>query len=175
MSGEERLTRAQLLGRRVRAQREPDERVVAEGRLRRGGYIVVTDRRLIWTVGREVESLALSQILRAQEIFEESHRYRLRLFHEPIDRQRDVPLPWDLPRHLRRWTRRKTWNRTTNLPFSRADTEAAEAIRHGLARTGVIMLESIRRPHTRDEADTTLYRIGPIRSWWYRRRLRGAE
>jgi hypothetical protein len=136
-----------------------------------GGYVAVTDRRLIWTEWRGSVSLSFEQMLRAQEIFEETHRYRLRFLHEPIDRPRDAPLPWDLPHHFRRLRQRKTWNRRTELRFSRANTDAAEAIRRALVEAGVTLLEPVVRPHRRHVSDRTLYRIRPIRAWWDRRRF----
>jgi hypothetical protein len=137
------------------------------------GYVLVTDRRLLWTEGRRLLSLPFELILRAQEIFEETHRYRLRLLHEPIERERDPAFPWDLPQHVRRFRQRHRWNRLTDLPFSRANTAAAVAIRRALDRTKVPLLPHVVRPHRRDQQVRYLVRVSPLRSWWHRRRLPG--
>ena len=147
---------------------------MAEGRVIQG-YVVVTDRRLIWTEGRRFLSLPFDRAVRAQQIFEETHRYRLTLTHEPIDRERDAALPWDIPRHLGRLRARKTWNRVTQFRFSRADTEAAEALRRALSRAGVPFAPAVVRPHHREQGVAYLQRMGSIRAWWYRRRFSGLD
>jgi hypothetical protein len=128
---------------------------------------------LIWTEGPRFLSLPFERITGAQEIFEESHRYRLRLLHEPIEREQDAVLPWDIPRHVRRFRHRRR-SRATDIPFSRVGTGVAVAIRQALAEADVTFLPRLVRAHRRD-AGRTLYPPGPIRTWWYRRRLRGSE
>jgi hypothetical protein len=145
-----------------------DERVLAEGRMRDHRYIVVTDRRMIWNEGGQVLMLPVQRITRAQEIFEETHRYRLRLLHEPINREHERALPWDLPRHVRRFRQRRMWSRLTDLTFSRPDTKAVVAIRQALSGAKVPFLSPVVRPHHRDKGYKVLVRMSPIWAWWHR-------
>ena len=163
------------LRERLLERLQDDERLVAEGRMRGFGYIMVTDRRLLWMERERVLSLPFDGVVVAQEIFEETHRFRLRLHHEPIDRQWGPVLPWDFPQHIRRLRQRKTWNRTTELRFSRANAAAAVAIRRMLTGAETHFLPPIVRPHRREEHVAILRPPRPFGAWWHRRRHSGVQ
>lgn len=134
----------------ARVLREGEE-VLAEGTLRDWSYLLVTRHRIVWEEGLRSVTLPFDAILWAEPMVEETHRYRLTLHHRPIDRPRDKALPWDLPRHWRRFRARHRWNRESVLQFSRQNTVAAETIRRELARRGIPMGPLVVRPHVHDD------------------------
>jgi hypothetical protein len=152
------------------AQLEEGEAVLAEGAMRHAlDYLMVTSRRIIWREDASFVSLPFDVIQRAEQVVEQTHRYALRLIHEPIDRPRHRPLPWDLPHQWRIFRERHRWNRESVLRFSRQNTVAATAIREELTRRSIPLGPIVVRPHRRK--DGTLYRVGPVRAWWMRRGL----
>jgi hypothetical protein len=152
------------------SQLDEDERLLAEGLLRGGSYIMVTPDRILWMRREGLVSLRFDQVHGMEEILEHTHRYRLQLRHEPIELPPErPPLPWDLPAHLRQAERRRREAVETDLPFSRRDTAAAIAIREQLlARFGD---EALARPptvlpHRREKTGGYLYRVRRPRAWW---------
>jgi hypothetical protein len=118
---------------------EPDEQVKGEGATIPGKQLLlVTSRRLVIGAPGGILSIPFDHVTGAREEVFDTHRYRLRLQHQPITvppEQR--PLPWDLPAHIRQIRRRSRLKRETVLEFSRRETIAADAIRRQLlARLG---------------------------------------
>jgi len=101
--------------------------------------MIVTDRRVLWTPAIDftfLASLPLVDIETASETTVDTHRYVIRLSHEPLDRPRHAPahnlllFEWGNKVVVRRF-------RTTGFRFSRRDTAAAKAMRAELSSRGV--------------------------------------
>jgi len=116
-----------------------DERVIAEGRaneLHAGSgylYLFATHDRVLWTSYLRPERVFVLPFALVTALREEydSHRYLLRMRHEPVMRMERAP------RHRILWL---TWGdtfkpqerRETHFLFSRRATRAAQAIREQL-------------------------------------------
>jgi hypothetical protein len=125
--------------RRLLRLLDPDEQVEGEGTTIPGKkLLLVTSRRLVIEAPRGILSLPFDHVTGAREEVFDTHRYRLRLEHQPIGLPPEKrPLPWDLPAHISRMRRRRRQKRETVLEFSRRETLAAAAIRRQLvARLG---------------------------------------
>jgi hypothetical protein len=110
-------------------------KVIAEGRAneRHAGsgylYLVVTNDRILWTdyvTPARVSALAFADVTAFREEYE-SHRYFLRMHHEPVRRLERAP------KHRVLWfewgnTMKLQEGRETHFLFSRRDTRAARAI-----------------------------------------------
>ena len=154
-----------LEGERFLAELDADEVVLAYGKQRDSwDYLLVTPRRIITKELNRFVSLPFDMIVWAEQMIEETHRYRLTLHHRPIDRPRDKALPWDLPRHWRRFRARHRWNRESVLRFSRQNTVAAEAIRRELNRRGSPLGPLVVKPHVHDDRSVAyIYHPGALR------------
>jgi len=161
---------------RLLATFEAGERVLAEGRQHKGWYLLVSGSRILIDGFSGPVSIPFDRITGVEEEIFETHRYRLRVFHQTIALPPErPPWPWDIPEHLRRYRRRRRDAKQTVLMFSRRDTAAARAIRDRLRRLlgeGVFAEPPLVRPHRRQEIVQPLVRAGPLRAWWVRRRLR---
>lgn len=116
-----------------------DEMVIAEGRAneRHAGsgylYLVVTNDRILWTdyvTPARISALAFADVTAFREEYE-SHRYFLRMRHEPVRRLERAP------KHRVLWfewgnTMQLQEGRETHFLFSRRDTRAARTIRERL-------------------------------------------
>jgi hypothetical protein len=169
------IVQQRRLRRRFLDELEEGEQLLAEGRMRGWPYVVVTPDRIVFDKREGRVSLRFDRIIGVQEIVEETHRYRLRLLHEPIVLPPErPPLPWDLPAHLSRWERRRRDAVETELRFSRRDTKAAQAIRDQLRRwlgEEALARSPTVRPHVRQKQVKYLVRVGRLRAWWLRRRF----
>jgi hypothetical protein len=125
--------------RRLLRLLNPDEQLEGEGATIPGKeLLLVTPRRLVIEAPGGVLSIPFDHVTGAREEVFDTHRYRLRLEHQPIGVPPEKrPLPWDLPAHINRMRRRRRQKRETVLEFSRRETVAAAAIRRQLvARLG---------------------------------------
>src|SRR5688572_1994429 len=97
-----RKRRARLL-----ATFEAGERVLAEGRQHAGLYLMVSGRRILIDGYSGPVSIPFDRITSVEEEIFETHRYRMRVFHQLIALPRErPPLPLDLPEQLRRYRRK---------------------------------------------------------------------
>lgn len=114
--------------------------------------IVITDRRVIRAGHRSVVSIPFERVMRVEHWTHHTHRWSVRLIHEPIDPR---PPPSDAHQWWRfhdRWKYRREvarrW-RETVFHFSGERTEAADAMREELARANVPFDELETGPHRR--------------------------